>query len=110
MAERRSLVEGLQSPAAPTTLEQSFVYGADKARPESLPPLEPLASSKLDETAILPQISSRVPLHTRVRPEIASAIKRASLTRQLQGQEPYYVQDIIEHALETWLRTNGFVK
>ncbi|MCA9182354.1 MAG: hypothetical protein KDA51_12900, partial [Planctomycetales bacterium] len=58
--------------------------------------------------SILPQISNRVPITTRTRPEIASALKRASLQRQLNGQAPFYVQDIIEEALESWLASHGF--
>ena len=40
----------------------------------------------------------------RVKPEIATAVKRASLARQLNGQEPCHVQDITEVAVEAWLR------
>ena len=38
-----------------------------------------------------------------------SALKRASLQRQLAGVEPYYVQDIMEQALEQWLKEHGYV-
>jgi hypothetical protein len=49
-----------------------------------------------------------VPITTRTRPEVASALKRASLKRQLSGQTPFYVQDILEEALETWLRDKAY--
>jgi hypothetical protein len=52
---------------------------------------------------------SRVPLTTRIRSDFAVALKRASLERQLQGVEPSAILDILEDALEPWLRTNGYI-
>jgi hypothetical protein len=50
-----------------------------------------------------------VPLTTRVRADFGAALKRASLERQLSGQYPNTVQDILEDALGPWLRANGYV-
>jgi hypothetical protein len=50
-----------------------------------------------------------VPLTTRVRSDFASALKRASLERQLSGVTPNTLQDILEQALEPWLRSNGYL-
>jgi hypothetical protein len=101
MAERRSLVDGV------TEVSQedfdTFVYG-QKPKPKAN------LSSPSGEPSILPQFQGRVPLTTRVSPEIATSLKRASLSRQMNGQEPCYVQEIMEQALETWLRSNGYVK
>ena len=58
---------------------------------------------------VLPQMAGRVPITTRARPEVATALKRASLQRQLAGVEPYHVQDIVEEALENWLSSKGYV-
>ena len=119
MAEqRRKLVEGLSIAGGDQRKrEEAFVFGAPATAnespaltpepsqpPEPAPPPTPSASKD-----ILPQFLSRAPLTTRVRPEIASALKRASLTRQLQGQEPFHVQEIMEEALETWLRTHSHI-
>jgi hypothetical protein len=52
----------------------------------------------------------RVPLSTRIRAEFATALKRASLERQLNGIEPNTLQDILEQAIEPWLRDNGYVR
>jgi hypothetical protein len=52
---------------------------------------------------------SRVPLTTRVRSDFATALKRASLERQLGGVYPQTLQDILEQALEPWLRANGYL-
>lgn len=46
---------------------------------------------------------------TRIRVGYGAALKRASLERQLSGQVPNTVQDILEDALGPWLRVNGYV-
>ncbi|MEQ9409324.1 MAG: hypothetical protein RIK87_16430 [Fuerstiella sp.] len=53
-------------------------------------------------------MTGRIPVTTRCRPDVATAIKRVSLQRQLAGVEPYTVQDIMEQALEQWLELNGY--
>jgi hypothetical protein len=101
MAERRSLVDGVTDVSEDDF--NNFVYGG-KPKSKAGP------SSPAGEPSILPQFQGRVPLTTRVSPEIATSLKRASLSRQMNGQEPCYVQEIMEQALETWLRSNGYVK
>jgi hypothetical protein len=51
----------------------------------------------------------RVPFTTRVRTDYSAALKRASLERQLAGRFPNTLQDILEEALEPWLRANGYI-
>ena len=53
--------------------------------------------------------AGRVPFTTRLRTDLAQALKRASLERQLQGVLPNTVQDIFEEALEPWLRDKGYL-
>ena len=50
-----------------------------------------------------------IPVTVRLRPEIAGALKRASLERQLAGEEPHTQQDLVELALETWLQSEGYI-
>jgi hypothetical protein len=111
MAERRSLVEGLKKkPAVDPALEDNFVYG-EKTKTEQ--PKQTQASSPVAETregkgkAANP--ISRSPLTTRIRTNYAEALKRASLERQLQGVFPNTLQDILEQAVEPWLRSNGYL-
>jgi hypothetical protein len=116
MKERRSLVDGLiAADASQEEIEKAFVFGtASAAEPQrtetqsAVPPAVTEPPTTFD-SKVLPQFAGRVPVTTRARPEVATALKRASLTRQLNGIEPYYVQDIMEVALETWLRTNGYI-
>lgn len=94
MVERRTLMEGLNDTPPPisTGKEREFVY----AGKESVP-------------AGGAATVGRVPISTRVRAEFAIALKRASLERQLKAVEPNTLQDILEEAIEPWLRTNGYI-
>lgn len=94
MAERRSLVEGIKPPAPPVdpAVEHEFVFGK-KATPSGRP-----------NKAI-----TRTPLSSKIRADFAAALKRASLERQLKGIYPNTLQDILEEAIEPWLKTNGYL-
>jgi hypothetical protein len=108
MTERRPLVEGLKPrPGASRAVEEDFVY-ADKAKhPASSP--KPSATADHGRSKAKPA-AGRVPLTTRLRADLAAALKRASLERQLAGIEPNHVQVILEEALEPWLRDNGYLR
>lgn len=102
MPERRPLVEGLKP--IPTEAEKQFVYGGkpETVAPTPIPTMAPTAN-------FVPRTTPRIPLTSRVRADIAEALKRASLERQLQQIEPSSVQDILESALEPWLKANGYL-
>jgi hypothetical protein len=104
MANRRPLVAGLQdqTPEERAT-EKKFVFG-DKS-PTAEPPPAPTVPTARKATPKL----SRVPFTTRLRADFAQAVQRASLERKLQGIEPNQVQEILESALEPWLRANGYL-
>ena len=95
MAERRSLTEGLKATPPPidTAKENAFVFGHKE-------PAKPAASAAT---------SNRVPISTRIRDDFARALRRASLERQLEGQAPNTLQDILEEAIEPWLKANGYL-
>lgn len=111
MKERRSLIEGIK-PAGDVdpALEREFVYGAKaKADPPKHPP-DPKPSAEAQEgKGHKASPIARVPLTTRMRGDFAKALKRASLERQLSGQYPNTILDILEEALEPWLRSNGYL-
>src|SRR3954470_2269523 len=50
-----------------------------------------------------------IPVTVRLRPEVAGALKRASLERQLGGEELFTQQEIVEQALEPWLYGEGLL-
>jgi hypothetical protein len=51
-----------------------------------------------------------IPVTVRLRPDVAGALKRASLERQLAGEVMFTQQDLVEEALEPWLRENGYLE
>lgn len=102
MAERRSLTEGLKAtPTVDLAVAREFIH-AGKGDAESHPPPRPTVDSAA-------AVVNRAPISTRIRADYATALKRASLERQLQGVEPNTLQDILEQAIEPWLRTNGYL-
>jgi len=90
MNERRSLTEGIEPkhtpPTKPDSVQKQFVYG------EKLPAETP-----------------RVLVSTRIRGDLARSLKRASLQRQLEGVKPNTLQDILEEAVQPWLKKHGFL-
>jgi hypothetical protein len=99
MSERRPLVEGIKPtmPLVDPNLEKQFVFGGTP-KGET-----PVIVEKATPT------TSRAPLTTRIRADFATALKRASLERQLSGTTPNTLQEILEEALEPWLKAHGYV-
>jgi hypothetical protein len=111
MAERRTLVQGIKpDTAVDRSVEERFVYST-KHKDKQDAPSQPAPQTTETPPAKAPATKplGRVPLTTRVRADFASALKRASLERQLSGVSPNTLQDILEQALEPWLRANGYL-
>lgn len=99
--QRRSLIEGLsETPKVPgvvpidPSVERAFIRNA----------------ASVSNQAEKKPTSRRTSVTTRIREDLASALKRASLERQLKGIEPSAVQDILDEALEPWLKANGYLQ
>ena len=100
MTERRSLTEGLKNtPALDTNAAREFVYAGKVANTPAAKAVVPPAAG-----------IARAPISTRIRDDLAKALKRASLERQLEGVEPSTLQGILEEAIEPWLREHGYLK
>jgi hypothetical protein len=114
MAERRSLVEQVK-PATEVarSVEEEFVYGVKGRPPRTKPEQDPAPSAETAEgkkgQGPAPSAITRVGLTTRIRGDFADALKRASLERQLRKEKPNTQQDILEEALEPWLRKHGYL-
>jgi hypothetical protein len=104
MSERRTLIEGVKAPV-PTdpAREEQFVYGKS-----GVPPAAETTPAVPNQTGTARQ--GRSPISTRIRSDLAEALKRASLERQLKGTRPHTVQDILETALEPWLKEQGYLE
>lgn len=131
MAERRALIEGLSE--EDRAREEQFVYNKNPRTPVAKPvapkspdveaaeppapeaptppalPASVVAAAQVSTSSPLTGVG-RVPVGARVRTELAAALKRASLERQLQGIQPNSVQEIIEDSLELWLHKHGLLK
>ena len=105
MKERRPLIAGLtSSEGVDPTIEKDFVFGA------KAPPAESIANEDREGKGPTTGVIRREPLTTRIRSDYAKALKRASLERQLAGMFPNTMLEILEEALEPWLRANGYLK
>jgi hypothetical protein len=130
MAERRALIEGLANiENIDADLAEEFINDGKLHKPAETsaratkstrqatvePPAQPplpqsvVAASQVSAPSPLTGVG-RVPVGARVRTELAAALKRASLERQLQGIQPNSVQEIIEDSLELWLLKHGHLK
>lgn len=122
MAERRTLTEGLKAtPKVDPSIAEEFVYGGKKGGASgangasgdsgggggTVEAGAMASSGQAPTTSAVPTLT-RVPISTRVREDFARALKRASLERQLDGVEPNTLQDILEEAIEPWLRSNKY--
>lgn len=102
MAERRSLTEGLKAtPILDPAAAKEFIHAGKpgSAKLEAAPPTTD------QKTPVL----GRAPISTRIRADFAAALKRASLERQLNGKQPHTLQDILEQAIEPWLKEHGYL-
>lgn len=104
MTERRSLIEGLKpAPGIDPKLEKEFVFQGKEA------PSEEGAIKAVTPPPSYSTAHTRAPISTRIRSDFAAALKRASLERQLSKTEPSTLQDILEEAIEPWLKSNGYL-
>jgi hypothetical protein len=96
MSNRRTLTDGINPTAVDSQIEKDFVFGG-KA--------EPATKTQQNKG----RSRARLPVSTKLQADIANALKRASLERQLAGISPNTLQDILEDALEPWLKANGYL-
>ena len=133
-AKRISLVEGFAKEISEPSMDlmQQFVKTGnvvakteERHEVEFVEPLAPikksapkLVRSESSERAKPPAPKHRpsrihpvalVPVTIRLQPELAGALKRASLERQLSGGAVFTQQDIVEEALTPWLKKAGFL-
>ena len=127
MAERRSLTTVLNSPIPGVDPEivRTFVTQREAPKPIDSRPVPRSvegseigreSSSDVDSASkARAKTSSRfqpvglIPVTVRLRPSVAGALKRASLERELSGEDVFTQQEIVERSLEPWLRHEGYL-
>lgn len=114
--ERRTLAAGVNAvPDADPDMVRQFV--TQEPRGSTLPssatgrPVpassESLRRKRTKPSGIAP--IGLIPVTVRLRSQIAGALKRASLERQLAGEPLFTQQDLVEHVLEPWLTSQGYL-
>jgi len=125
MAERRSLTSAVNSgtvPGVDPEVVRSFVTQNQRTeRPVvaavNTAPVQPRETKEVSEQKVSKpkrkanrfQPVGLIPVTVRLRPEIAGALKRASLERELEGEDVFTQQDLVENALEPWLQSEGYL-
>jgi hypothetical protein len=119
--KRMSLVESMkrdEDQLDPVAVDNFLKHGS--AAPKEEEPVESAPKQKKPEPIATPKVSEPqpdaavmtpglIPIHVRVRPEIAGPLKTAALQRELRGVEPFTKREIVEQALEPWLKKNGYL-
>ena len=90
-------------------MEEAFVYRDGGKAPDARTHAPAPAAEAREEKGQGGNPVGRVPLTIRFRSDFAAALKRASLQRQLDGVSPNTLQDILEEAVEPWLRQHGYL-
>lgn len=107
MNDRRNLIDGLNAtPEVDPAIERAFLKGKPlpgKAGEGTLP------SYVAPPPVTIARNLNRVSFSTKLRKDFVDALKRASLERQLSGVEPSTMVDMLEQAIEPWLRANGYL-
>lgn len=118
MTDRRPLSAGLSAiPHVDPEVARAFVTQEPKANPA---PERPTAATRPERTEPVrhPDRHAKphgirpvglIPVTVRLRPEVAGGLKRASLERQLAGEDTFTQQDLVEQLLGPWLRAHGFL-
>ena len=93
--------------AAPTNEPAAPVQPPNTTAPQSDPKSPPAPADNGKTAAVM--TPGLIPVNVRVRPDIARALQTATLDRQLHGIEPHTKREIVEQALEPWLKRNGYL-
>lgn len=105
MAERRKLTTAVNSvPNADPEEVRKFV--TQEKAPVRLVETQPSAPTPAGKGL---QPVGLIPITVRLSPEIAGALKRTSLERQLTGADFHSQQEIVERALKDWMHENGIL-
>ena len=103
MAERRTLSHRVHSPVH-TNPEAVRAFVTQE--PQSMPAIGPPSPQTPLPTTNNTFPVGLIPITVRLSPEIAGALKRISLERQLARADYFSQQEIVERALKAWLQQN----
>ncbi len=109
MSSRVSLAERYQQDKTEIDpqLESNFVKTGSLPKSSEGEVQVPPAVSPINQTAAM--TPGLISVNVRIRPELAQALKTASLDRQMKGVQPSSRREIVEVALEPWLKSEGYL-
>lgn len=95
----------------PATVEVQTPMAEEHEKPVTRSPRrrERTEDEEISDEALLGTANLLVPLTTRLQPRTAAALKRAGLEQKLRGRKPSSVQEIVEIAIQSWLRSAKFL-
>jgi hypothetical protein len=107
MTERQSLIRGIKAPSPPVdpAIAREFIHGTAGSATPSSP-----HSARTGVSGESSSGSSRVSLNTKIREDLVIALKRLSFDRQISRASRHTLQEIVEEALEPWLKSQGLLK
>lgn len=122
--EKKAFIKGSANEAvsAPVSASQSRQEMTPDRKPvssEEAPTVRPVRRSRSrrnarqesDRGAAPLGISNLLkPLTTRLQPSTAASLMRAVLEQKLRGLEPSTTQEIVEEAIQEWLRDYGYLE
>jgi hypothetical protein len=107
--EQRAFIERGTSAEQATNKQEKLLDPDTAPRVSGLPtPVNQSIASDVGPTEPFSTRRVLVPLTTRLQPETAHVLRRAILHQRLQGQVPATVREIVEAAINRWLRDHGF--
>jgi hypothetical protein len=106
MTERRPLTNAVNQavPGVDSEIVRSFVTQRPSHSNESQ-----AGQRSTTRSPVKFQRVGLIPVTVRLRPEIAFALKRASLERELEGESIYTQQELVEQVLCPWLQSQGYL-
>ncbi len=106
-AVRRFVTQEAHSSYSGESREVPLVPRPVELRPSTEMPTTVSSRPRKKSAGVIPV--GLIPVTVRLRPELAGALKRASLERQLAGEEAFTQQELVELALEPWLKSAGYI-
>ena len=120
MAERRSLASAVTAPIPGVEAEMVRAFVTQNAATERSVATPVHVSTNIGSSGATADVSRHrtvnrfqpiglIPITVRLHPLVAGSLKRASLERELAGEEVFTQQEIVETVLVPWLKKQGFL-
>ena len=119
MADKRRPLGDALTPDEQEFLDRGAAKPAARKRPhkkqKETSPMNTSAALKESPPPVSPRLAPRptqadYALYTRIMADISDGLLRATTDRKLRRLEASNIRDIVEEAMEAWLKRNGYLK